>query len=88
MVLVGLDQAVQDPGEVADVAGGQGLDEVAADPVGEPAPGLLEPSAPVRGERDVEPAAVGRFQGNPPCAGRRLSRGVGRPDWPDSLVVR
>ena len=27
VVLVGLDQAVQDPGEVADVAGCQGLDQ-------------------------------------------------------------
>jgi len=42
VVLVGLDQDGQDPAEVADVAGGQGLDEVAADPVGVRGPGLLE----------------------------------------------
>src|SRR5690242_7250294 len=43
VVLVGLDQAVQDPGELADVAGCQGLGEVAADPVGVGGPGLVEP---------------------------------------------
>src|SRR5262249_52697219 len=59
LVLVGLDQPVQDPGEVGDVAGGQRLDEVAPDPVGVIGPDLLEPAAPVRGERYIEPAAVG-----------------------------
>ena len=34
VVLVGLDQGVEDPGQVFDVAGGQGLDEVAADLAG------------------------------------------------------
>src|SRR6516162_7871775 len=63
VVLVGLDQAVQDPGQLADVAGGQGLDEVAADPVGVGGPGLVEPQAPGRGEGDVEPAAVGGADG-------------------------
>jgi hypothetical protein len=30
VVLVGLDQGVEDPGQVFDIAGGQGLDEIAA----------------------------------------------------------
>jgi len=38
VVLVGLDQAVQDPGQVADITRSQRLDEVAADPVGVPGP--------------------------------------------------
>src|SRR6478609_6923982 len=59
VVLVGLDQDGQDSAEVADVAGGQGLDEVAADPVGVRGPGLLEALPSGRGERDVELAAVG-----------------------------
>ena len=59
VVLVGLDQGVKDPGEFADVAGGQGLDEVTSDPFGVRGPGLLEPLLSGRGERDVEPAAVG-----------------------------
>src|ERR1700757_4198474 len=53
VVLVGLDQVVQDPGELADVAGGQRLGEVAADPVGVGGPGLVEQQAPGRGERDA-----------------------------------
>jgi len=63
VVLVGLDQVVQDPGELGDVAGGQGLGEVAADPVGVGGPGLVEPLAPGRGEGDVEAAAVGGADG-------------------------
>jgi hypothetical protein len=43
--------------------GGQGLGEVAADPVGVPGPDVLEPAAPGRGEGDVEAAAVGGADG-------------------------
>ncbi len=58
LVLVGLDQAGQDSAEFADVAAGQRLGKVAADAVGVGGPDLFESLPPVRGQGDVEPAAV------------------------------